>query len=56
MKTENKNAYELIAIISKLLRARGESKEGIDKVLDDMKSGDYSHLVAVYRSLTAWSK
>jgi hypothetical protein len=48
MKKENRNAFELLAIINRTMRKRGASKEDIKAVLDDMQSGDYEHLVEVY--------
>lgn len=49
MSTENRNAYELLAIINRRLKARKtKSKEEIKKVLDDMQSDDYEHLVKIY--------
>lgn len=44
-----RNAFEYLAIINRMLKRRGKSKEEIKKVLDDMQSSDYEHLVEVYK-------
>ena len=41
------NAWALMAIISKVLEAANYSKEDIDKVMEDMRSSDYDHVLEV---------
>jgi hypothetical protein len=48
MSKENRNAFELLAIINRTMKRRGESKEKINEVLKDMQSSDYEHLVEVF--------
>lgn len=48
MAKENRNAFELMAIMNRTLRARGKSKEEIKIVIDDMRASDYEHLVEVF--------
>ena len=48
MAKENRNAFELIAIINKTMKARGYSEEKKREILKDMQSGDYEHLVEVF--------
>ena len=48
MEKENRNAFELIAEINKKMKRLGYSKEWTKEVINDMTSGDYEHLVAVY--------
>ena len=45
---ENRNAFELLALMNRTLRKRGKSQEEIKKVLDDMRASDYKHLVEVF--------
>jgi hypothetical protein len=40
------NAFFILGKFSKEARRQGWSKEEIDKVLDEARSGDYNHLLA----------
>lgn len=40
------NAFAVMGAFSRRARAEGWSKEEIDAVLDEAKSGDYDHLLA----------
>lgn len=51
MTKENRNAFELLAIVNKAMKRAGASKEAISEVLADMQSADYDHLVAVYQRI-----
>ena len=42
------NAFFLLGTASNLAKQLGYSKEQIDDLLEDMKSGDYEHLVEVF--------
>jgi len=51
MKKENRNAFELLAIVNRAMRKAGASKEQLKETLDDMQSADYEHLVEVYQRI-----
>ena len=42
----NGNAFAIMGAFGKAAREQGWSKEEIDAVLDDARSGDYNHLLA----------
>lgn len=41
------NAYNIMAYVTKAMRAEGKNNAEIDKYLIDAKSGDYSKLLSV---------
>ena len=41
------NAYCIMGIVANALKECSFTKEQINSILDDMKSGDYDHLVSV---------
>ena len=41
------NAYALMGYTMQAMKENGFSKEEVDKMLGDAKSGDYYHLIAV---------
>lgn len=44
------NAFVLLGLASRLAKEMGYKKSEVDKLLDDMKSGDYENLVNVLDS------
>jgi hypothetical protein len=45
---EDGNAFSIMGRFSRAARRAGWTKEDIDAVLDDAKSGDYDHLLTVF--------
>lgn len=41
------NAYAIMGYTQRAMRQSGFSKDEIDQMLDEAKSGDYYHLIAV---------
>lgn len=41
------NAYAVMGYVDKSMRREGKTKEEREKYLEDAKSGDYDHLLAV---------
>lgn len=42
------NAFHILGLASKYSKQMGKTKEETDKILDDMRSGDYEHLLKVF--------
>ncbi len=48
----NSNAYAILAAVQRSLRKAGNTKHDIEAVLQEMKSGDYDHLLVVAMQVT----
>ena len=46
------NAFNIMSLVEQFLAAQGKSREDINDVIDEMRSGDYKHLLKVANTVT----